>query len=67
MSKLSVECTECGNAALVPEGGDHRPLWAAGWRWIGSVSLFSCPACPPVVVERDGQHQRGPGQRADAI
>ncbi|MDX3516111.1 hypothetical protein PV755_45700 [Streptomyces caniscabiei] len=62
----TITCTRCAAAVPVPEGRDHRPLWAAGWRWIGSQDLYSCPACPPViVVDVEGRHHRGPG--ADAL
>lgn len=50
-------CTACGEVATIPKNRDHRPLWAAGWRWIGSQDLNSCPGCPPVViVGADGKH-----------
>lgn len=64
MQKSAVECTECEAAAPIPQDGDHRPLWETGWRWIASQGLFSCPDCPPVVLQRDGRHLRGPGQLA---
>jgi hypothetical protein len=61
----TVTCTRCAASAPIPEDRDHRPLWDAGWRWIGSQDLYSCPACPPViVVDAEGRHLRGPG--ADA-
>jgi hypothetical protein len=53
----SLTCTRCGTTALLPEGRDHSALWDAGWRWIGSAGLFSCPSCPPViVVDEQGRH-----------
>ncbi len=58
----------CGASAPVPEDRDHRSLWDAGWRWIGSQGLFSCPDCPPVlVVDRQGRHLRGPGAEPSLI
>jgi ribosomal protein S27AE len=54
---IDVTCTRCGTAAALPENRDHSGLWAGGWRWIGSLDLFSCPDCPPVViVDEHGQH-----------
>ncbi|MFJ2780203.1 hypothetical protein [Kitasatospora sp. NPDC087315] len=63
MSKSdAIVCTTtgCENAAAVPEDRDHRPLWMAGWRWIGSQNLYSCPTCPPLLIEEDGAHVAGP-------
>lgn len=60
--RTSVTCTACQTSADLPENRDHRGLWAAGWRWLGTLDLFSCPACPPVVVvDENGRHRRGPG------
>ncbi|MFD6825253.1 hypothetical protein ACFWC5_33595 [Streptomyces sp. NPDC060085] len=59
-----VTCTNCRASALQPESGQFAPLWDAGWRWIASMSLYSCPQCPPVVlVDALGRHQ-APPQRA---
>ncbi|KUF17363.1 hypothetical protein [Streptomyces silvensis] len=61
----TVTCTLCGATAPIPQDRDHRPLWDAGWRWIGSQDLFSCPPCPPVlVVDEHGHHRAGPGLQA---
>jgi hypothetical protein len=55
-------CTNCQATAELPEDRNHSGLWDAGWRWIGTWELFSCPGCPPViVVTEDGRHQLGPG------
>ncbi|MEU6979633.1 hypothetical protein [Streptomyces sp. NPDC046371] len=60
--RTTVTCTRCGAVAPVPPDGDFSPLWDAGWRWIGSWELFSCPADPPViVVDEKGRHLLGPG------
>lgn len=59
-ARTTITCTSCSATAPVPEDGDFSPLWQAGWRWLGSWELFSCPPCPPVVVERDGLHVKGP-------
>lgn len=59
-------CTSCGQTAPRPEDGDHRELWTAGWGWIGSLHLYSCPACPPVILDQDGHHRLGPGAPAVA-
>ncbi|KFG02758.1 hypothetical protein [Streptomyces scabiei] len=62
--RTTISCSNCAVTADVPVDGDYRPLWEAGWRWIGSWELFSCPPCPPVVVvDQEGRHQRGPGVR----
>lgn len=62
---MSLTCTACAATAPLPEDRDHRGLWDAGWRWIGSLNLFSCPACPPViVVDEQGRHRRGLGAEA---
>ncbi|MFI9824573.1 hypothetical protein ACIHFC_29590 [Streptomyces sp. NPDC052013] len=59
---LTVTCTRCQDTAQLPQDRDHCGLWDAGWRWIGSHQVFSCPACPPVVVVTEqGRHRRGPG------
>jgi hypothetical protein len=61
----TVICTLCAVAVPRPADAQWRPLWDAGWRWIGSQDLYSCPACPPVVeVDAEGQHHRGPGAGA---
>ncbi|MFM9780366.1 hypothetical protein [Streptomyces scabiei] len=50
-------CTNCGATADLPEDRNHTPLWEAGWRWIGTQNLYSCPGCPPViVVDAQGRH-----------
>ncbi|NUR01393.1 MAG: hypothetical protein HOY79_34160 [Streptomyces sp.] len=51
-------CGTCGAQVPRPAPGRFRPLWEAGWRWLGSLGLYSCPECPPVVVEQDGRHVR---------
>lgn len=57
-----VTCTQCAVVAEVAAYADYAALWDCGWRWIGTQELFSCPACPPViVVDQDGRHRRGPG------
>lgn len=62
---LDITCTNCGTAAALPEDRDHSGLWDAGWRWIGSLDLFSCPGCPPaVLVDDQGRHSRGPAALA---
>ena len=59
---MVLTCTTCGDTADLPEDRDHRQLWAAGWRWIGTLELYSCPDCPQVVVvDQEGRHHRGPG------
>lgn len=66
-ARTTVTCSRCSATTNVPEDGDYSPLWDAGWRWIGSWDLFSCPDCPPViVVTEDGRHQLGPGADAHA-
>ncbi|WP_329204005.1 hypothetical protein [Streptomyces sp. NBC_01435] len=63
----AVTCTRCRASAPIPEDRDYRPLWEAGWRWIGSQNLFSCPPCPPViVVDEQGRHRRRPRSRGAA-
>ncbi|MFE5847774.1 hypothetical protein ACFQ7N_39750 [Streptomyces niveus] len=58
----TIACTRCKTIAELPENRDHSALWDAGWRWIGSANLFSCPGCPPLlIVDGQGQHVRGPG------
>ncbi|MCA1223566.1 hypothetical protein [Streptomyces sp. 8L] len=59
MPRATITCTTCKTAAAVPEDGDHSPLWDAGWRWIGTEKLFSCPDCPPLLlVDDQGRHLR---------
>lgn len=56
-TRTAISCTRCSTTAEVPADGDHSALWDAGWRWIGSQNLYSCPACPPVVVvDAQGRH-----------
>lgn len=65
--RTTITCTLCSAIADVPDDGVYAPLWDAGWRWIGTQELFSCPPCPPmIVVAADGAHQRGPGVEAAA-
>jgi endogenous inhibitor of DNA gyrase (YacG/DUF329 family) len=60
--RTTISCTRCSAVAQVPDDGAFRPLWDAGWRWLGSLELFSCPPCPAVVeVDAEGRHRRGPG------
>jgi hypothetical protein len=54
----TLECTACGARVPRPAAGRFEPLWRAGWRWLGTMGLYSCPGCPPVVVELDGRHVR---------
>lgn len=55
-------CTTCGSSVPEQAPGQYRPLWDKGWRWLGSLKLFSCPDCPPVVVvDQQGRHKLGPG------
>ncbi|GAB2717663.1 hypothetical protein GCM10010442_43490 [Kitasatospora kifunensis] len=43
----------------------RQSKWRDGWRWLGSLRLMSCPACPPlVIVGKSGEHLAGPGLRA---
>ncbi|MDJ0464962.1 hypothetical protein [Streptomyces sp. H27-C3] len=59
-----VVCTRCAAEVPRPPDVQWRPLWDEGWRWIGSQNLFSCPACPPVIlVDEQGRH-RAPQQVA---
>jgi len=63
----TVECTRCHTTAEVPPDGNHAPLWDAGWRWMGSQKLYSCPTCPPVItVAPDGRHRREPGEAGNS-
>ncbi|WP_428957842.1 hypothetical protein [Streptomyces sp. cg35] len=62
-----LSCTACGTTVPRPphDGRSWAPLWDAGWRWLGSLRVFSCPACPPVVlVDADGRHRRAPAVQA---
>ena len=60
--RTSNTCTRCTATVDMPDDGNHAPLWDAGWRWLGSCDLVSCPNCPQViVVTEDGRHVRGPG------
>ncbi|MEU3704675.1 hypothetical protein AB0E82_20600 [Streptomyces anulatus] len=60
-----VTCTLCGTTVPRPADVQWRPLWDEGWRWLGSQDLYSCPACPPVlVVDEQGRHVAGPGLTA---
>ncbi len=57
----AVTCT-CCQATTRLQDHNYSGLWDAGWRWIGSHVLYSCPACSPVIVVNDnGSHRRGPG------
>ena len=61
-------CTACGMSVPRPAPCQWTPMWEAGWRWIGTLDLYSCPECPPVVlVEEDGRHVRGPGAEAQPV
>jgi hypothetical protein len=57
----TVTCTTCHTTVPSPADSQWAPLWDAGWRWIGSQDLYSCPQCPPVILVQDGRHLRGPG------
>jgi hypothetical protein len=59
----TIACARPGCEATSPRPAPCQwaPLWAQGWRWIGSLALFSCPACPPVVLDENGRHRLGPG------
>lgn len=66
--RTTITCTNCGATVDAPPDCQYRPLWEAGWRWIGSQDLSSCPTCPPVVVvTEEGRHQRGPGAETPAV
>ncbi|MFF0754351.1 hypothetical protein [Streptomyces sp. NPDC004267] len=55
----SVTCGACKTTIPRPEPVKWAPLWDAGWRWLASLGLYSCPACPPVVVvDEHGRHVR---------
>ncbi|MEU3904144.1 hypothetical protein AB0F20_10030 [Streptomyces goshikiensis] len=55
----TVTCGTCGLSVLKPPPARWAPLWDAGWRWLGTRGLFSCPGCPPVlVVDPEGRHIR---------
>ncbi|MGA5822158.1 hypothetical protein ACPC54_30365 [Kitasatospora sp. NPDC094028] len=71
-----LSCSSCGAVEVLPpelvDPDDeratykaactwHKSKWAAGWRWLGSLNLYSCPACPKLLVEKDGVHVAGPG------
>ncbi|QKV98211.1 hypothetical protein HUT19_41555 (plasmid) [Streptomyces sp. NA02950] len=56
-----LKCGACGASTAKPAPAQYRPLWEAGWRWIGTLNLFSCPDCPPVVIDERGRHRLGPG------
>lgn len=57
-----VICTACEASVAKPADCQWRPLWEAGWRWLGTMNLYSCPECPPVVlVDEQGRHKLGPG------
>ncbi|MFD4412468.1 hypothetical protein [Streptomyces sp. NPDC058475] len=50
-------CGACGASVPKPAPGRWAPRWDEGWRWLGSLGMFSCPACPPVVVVDElGRH-----------
>jgi hypothetical protein len=51
-------CTARGAIVSRPAPCRFAPLWDAGWRWIGTQGLYSCPDCPPVLIVRDGRHVR---------
>ena len=55
-------CSTCGATTPKPGPCQYEPLWQAGWRWLGTHQVYSCPACPPVVlVDEKGRHLLGPG------
>ncbi|MFE9437034.1 hypothetical protein [Streptomyces sp. NPDC006640] len=57
-----MKCEACKTTVPRPDDCQFAPLWDAGWRWLGSLGLYSCPACPPVVVvDEMGAHKVGPG------
>ncbi|MGW2496218.1 hypothetical protein ACWCV2_17170 [Streptomyces pseudogriseolus] len=57
-----LRCSLCGTAVPKPAPCQWAPRWDEGWRWVGSLGLFSCPDCPPIlVVDEVGRHLRGPG------
>ncbi|MEV7681502.1 hypothetical protein AB0O64_23555 [Streptomyces sp. NPDC088341] len=58
----TVTCTACGTQVPRPADVQWRPLWDAGWRWVGSQDLYSCPDCPPVIVVDDQGRHRSPQQ-----
>lgn len=61
-------CTACGTAVKRPGAGQWAALWQAGWRWLGTLGLYSCPDCPEVVsVIADGRHVAGPGTERAAV
>lgn len=61
-------CTACGARVPKPAPCQYRPLWDAGWRWIGSWKLYSCPDCPPVIlVDEQGRHVLGTGASTPAM
>ncbi|MFE1206427.1 hypothetical protein ACFW5V_32590 [Streptomyces sp. NPDC058762] len=57
----TLRCSLCGTTVPKPPPVQWSPLWAEGWRWIGSQNLYSCPACPPVIVVDEARHVGGPG------
>jgi hypothetical protein len=64
----TVICSACQTSVPRPPAGRWARLWDAGWRWIGTWNLYSCPDCPQViVVDEQGRHTLGPGAaRAEA-
>lgn len=58
----ALTCGACGAAVPRPAPGQFAPLWDQGWRWLGSLDLYSCPSCPPVVLDDEhGAHHAGAG------
>ncbi|MGW7090046.1 hypothetical protein ACWGH2_42055 [Streptomyces sp. NPDC054871] len=58
----TVSCTNCATSVPKPADAQWAPLWDKGWRWLGTLKLFSCPDCPPLlIVDEQGRHVRGPG------
>ncbi|WNZ14936.1 hypothetical protein [Streptomyces sp. 11x1] len=64
----TLDCSTCDASAPRPPVAQWAPLWDAGWRWLGTWNLYSCPDCPQViVVDEQGRHKLGPGAvRAEA-
>jgi len=50
----------CETAVPRPPDVQWEPLWDAGWRWLGTLGLYSCPDCPPVVAA--DEQDRGPAK-----
>lgn len=61
----TLTCSACRTSVPKPPDAQWRPLWDAGWRWLGTWKQYSCPDCPPVLVlDEQGRHRLGPGARA---